>query len=162
MECVAPGHGEGEEAEAEGLERPPGQHHVRGVHVAELEQEVVGGKEDCAQEGEAQAEEDLDTVPLGARPQRGLDDDRSVTGAHCAEHTFLVCKWNKYWSILPEDHLPPIETRESRTDLTIFSILTVVLSVHKRTATQKMCTLFWIISRHLLNDSEEEHCVHPY
>ena len=69
LEGGAPGRGEGEEAEAEGLERPPGQHHVRGVHGAELEQEVVGREQDCAQESQDKPEDDLALVSLRARPQ---------------------------------------------------------------------------------------------
>ena len=89
LEGGAPGRGEGEEAEAEGLERPPGHHHVSGVHHPVLEQEVVGGEQDRAEEREAEPQHDLDLVSLEARPHRGLDEDGAVTGAHCAEHTFL-------------------------------------------------------------------------
>ena len=85
----ASGGGQGEEAKAEGLERPPGHHHVRGVHRAELEQEVIDSKQDCAQECEARTEEDSDIIPLGARPQRRVDKDGAVTGAHCTDRTGL-------------------------------------------------------------------------
>ena len=61
--------GDGKEAEAEGLERPPGQHHVRGVHGAELEQEVVGREQDRAQKSQEKPEDDLALVSLRARPQ---------------------------------------------------------------------------------------------
>ena len=69
LEGGASGRGEGKDAEAEGLERPPGQHHVRGVHGAELEQEVVGRKQDRADESQDKPEDDLALVSLGARPQ---------------------------------------------------------------------------------------------
>ena len=69
LEGGAPGRGEGKDAEAEGLERPPSQHHVRGVHGAELEQEVVCRKQDRAQKSQDKPEDDLALVSLRARPQ---------------------------------------------------------------------------------------------
>ena len=68
LEGGAPGRGDGQETEAEGLERPPGQHHVRGVHGAELEQEVVGREQDRADESQDKSEDDLALVSLRAQP----------------------------------------------------------------------------------------------
>ena len=50
---------------------------------------MVGGEQHRAEEREAETEDDLELVSLEARPHRGLDKDGAVTGAHCAEYTFL-------------------------------------------------------------------------